>query len=71
MAWPDVNDTEQVLCQFDMDQRYGPCIGLDRESRWLRAKSLGMDPPEEVLVRIREKNSCSASLFDRRLQTRN
>uniref|UniRef100_A0A3Q2PHU6 DNA polymerase delta 4, accessory subunit n=2 Tax=Fundulus heteroclitus TaxID=8078 RepID=A0A3Q2PHU6_FUNHE len=36
------------LKQFDLDWRFGPCTGISRLQRWERAKSHGLDPPEEI-----------------------
>ncbi|MQL98848.1 hypothetical protein Taro_031565 [Colocasia esculenta] len=39
---------ETALRQFDMDMRYGPCLGMSRMERWQRAARLGLHPPPEV-----------------------
>ncbi|CDS11169.1 hypothetical protein LRAMOSA03432 [Lichtheimia ramosa] len=39
---------EIILRKFDLDYKYGPCVGLTRMERWLRAEKLGLDPPKEV-----------------------
>ncbi|KAM4594520.1 DNA polymerase delta subunit 4 [Fundulus diaphanus] len=36
------------LKQFDLDWRFGPCTGISRLQRWERAKSHGLNPPEEI-----------------------
>ncbi|KAK6008008.1 hypothetical protein QM012_004822 [Aureobasidium pullulans] len=42
--------SEKILREFDMSGQYGPCIGIARVKRWRRAKSLGLNPPIEVLA---------------------
>ncbi|XP_027098471.1 uncharacterized protein [Coffea arabica] len=44
----DYDEKEEVLRQFDMNMAYGPCLGMSRLARWERAKSLGMNPPEDI-----------------------
>ena len=41
---------EQSSClrEFDLTAAFGPCVGISREDRWLRAKRLGRDPPTPV-----------------------
>ncbi|XP_078442793.1 polymerase delta 4 [Wolffia australiana] len=51
--WPD-NSTEEVLEQFDMDMKYGPCLGITRLMRWERAECLGLSPPAEVGALLRD-----------------
>ncbi|KAI5467037.1 DNA polymerase delta, subunit 4-domain-containing protein [Mariannaea sp. PMI_226] len=41
---------EKVLRYFDVSSQYGPCIGISRKKRWLRADRLGLSPPVEVLA---------------------
>jgi len=48
LHWQDVDDIEVVLRKWDLDLKYGPCIGLSRLERWQRAKNLGIDPPDYV-----------------------
>ncbi|KQJ95248.1 DNA polymerase delta subunit 4 [Brachypodium distachyon] len=40
---------ERAACEFDMDMRYGPCLGLTRAQRWRRAAALGLAPPPAAL----------------------
>jgi DNA polymerase delta subunit 4 len=52
----DVGIYEKVLRHFDISSQYGPCLGIPRVKRWRRAKTLGLDPPIEVLaVLIKEQ----------------
>ncbi|CAN1162587.1 DNA polymerase delta subunit 4 [Linum perenne] len=44
----DVEKSEQVLREFDMNMAYGPCIGMTRLARWERAQRLGLNPPVHV-----------------------
>ncbi|KAH8684652.1 DNA polymerase delta, subunit 4-domain-containing protein [Tricladium varicosporioides] len=41
---------EKVLRLFDISSQYGPCIGIARMKRWVRANKLGLNPPIEVLA---------------------
>ncbi|KAK5866621.1 hypothetical protein PBY51_020797 [Eleginops maclovinus] len=38
----------RTLRNFDLDWRFGPCIGISRLQRWERAKLHGLNPPEEI-----------------------
>ncbi|XP_046382544.1 DNA polymerase delta subunit 4-like [Ischnura elegans] len=38
----------QVLRQFDLNWKYGPCINITRLERWDRAYKLGLQPPKVV-----------------------
>ncbi|RGB37604.1 DNA polymerase delta, subunit 4-domain-containing protein [Rhizophagus diaphanus] len=38
----------KLLHAFDLNYKFGPCIGLTRLERWERAHRIGLDPPEEV-----------------------
>lgn len=40
---------EDTLRLFDLDTRYGPFVGIDRSTRWERARRFGMSPP--LLIR--------------------
>ncbi|ONK55730.1 uncharacterized protein A4U43_C10F410 [Asparagus officinalis] len=44
----EYGEEEMKLRRFDMDIRYGPCIGLTRLERLERAKSMGLNPPQEI-----------------------
>ncbi|XP_078149906.1 uncharacterized protein LOC144545190 isoform X1 [Carex rostrata] len=44
----EYGEEEEVLRQFDMDMKYGPCIGIDRLDRWERAAAMGLHPPPHV-----------------------
>ncbi|KAI3890212.1 hypothetical protein MKW92_002672 [Papaver armeniacum] len=50
----DHNESEEILRQFDMNMKYGPCIGMTRLARWERAKNLGINPPEEIETLLRQ-----------------
>lgn len=41
---------EKVLRHFDVSSQFGPCVGIDRKKRWMRAQRLGLAPPIEVLA---------------------
>jgi DNA polymerase delta subunit 4 len=44
--------------EFDMDMRYGPCLGLTRAQRWRRADALGLAPPPALLALCAEDQPC-------------
>ena len=44
----DVDPEERLLRSFDLNSKFGPCMGLSRMERWERARDLGLDPPEQV-----------------------
>ncbi|KAN0119835.1 DNA polymerase delta, subunit 4 domain containing protein [Hyaloscypha variabilis] len=46
----DVSLEEKILRLFDMSSQFGPCIGIARMKRWVRANKLGLQPPIEVLA---------------------
>ena len=48
MIEDEYGEEEEVLRQFDMDIKYGPCIGVDRLDHWERAADMGLHPPPRV-----------------------
>ncbi|KAJ1981005.1 DNA polymerase delta subunit 4 [Dimargaris xerosporica] len=45
----DVDESDLALLrQFDLNDAYGPCVGLTRAVRWNRAFRLGCRPPASV-----------------------
>ncbi len=36
------------LKQFDLNPRYGPCVGISRLKRWERAERLKLNPPIQI-----------------------
>ncbi|KAI8080354.1 DNA polymerase delta, subunit 4-domain-containing protein [Thamnidium elegans] len=42
------NETDRMLRSFDLNYKYGPCVGIKRIDRWERANNLGLNPPESV-----------------------
>ncbi|CAI0395204.1 unnamed protein product [Linum tenue] len=63
----DVEKTEQVLREFDMNMAYGPCIGMTRMARWQRAQRLGLDPPGDVKNLLDSGKTETKSLWDDRV----
>lgn len=47
-------DYEKILEKFDFDPQYGPMKGIPRERRYNNAVKLGLEPPKEVLVAIKQ-----------------
>jgi len=59
----DVSVEERVLRLFDMSSQFGPCIGIARMKRWVRANKLGLEPPIEVLaVLLKEEEKGNAKI---------
>jgi len=51
----DFGEQEEQLRQFDMDMKFGPCIGVTRLQRWERASAMGLQPPahlRDLLLRV-------------------
>jgi len=47
----DLTDEQtKMLIAFDMDSAFGPCVGLTRKERWIRAEGFGLAPPSEVMA---------------------
>ncbi|GBB97910.1 hypothetical protein RclHR1_00310038 [Rhizophagus clarus] len=44
----DYKPMENLLRGFDLNYKFGSCVGLTRLERWERAQRLGLNPPEEV-----------------------
>lgn len=60
----------KILEAFDMNCKYGPCIGITRRARWERAKKFDLDPPAEVWELLFGSNSEAAlqtSIWERRI----
>ncbi|KAL6840853.1 hypothetical protein ACP4OV_029379 [Aristida adscensionis] len=51
-------DLERAAREFDMDMRYGPCLGLTRGQRWRRAAALGLAPPPALLALCNDDQPC-------------
>mmetsp|Transcript_29927 Transcript_29927/g.51181 ORF Transcript_29927/g.51181 Transcript_29927/m.51181 type:complete len:148 (-) Transcript_29927:159-602(-) len=65
-ALPLTDEEARVLRDFDLDMRYGPCVGPTRLERWQRAKRLGLEPPTAVsdLLHARpEADAANASIW--------
>lgn len=50
----EVSKAHELLRQFDMAMRYGPCVGMPRSSRWERARRFGLNPPDYILEILRD-----------------
>uniref|UniRef100_A0A0D9X4Q7 DNA polymerase delta subunit 4 n=1 Tax=Leersia perrieri TaxID=77586 RepID=A0A0D9X4Q7_9ORYZ len=51
-------EEERMGREFDMDMRYGPCLGLTRAQRWRRAAALGLVPPPAVIAVCSDDQPC-------------
>lgn len=58
----EVAEAQELLRQFDMTMRYGPCVGMPRSSRWKRAQHFGLDPPSCILEILRDRRYRQAIL---------
>lgn len=47
-GWEELSWDQVKLLRFDMDPRFGPCIGMTRRARYLRAEKFGLDPPAAI-----------------------
>ncbi|KAI5059306.1 hypothetical protein GOP47_0026088 [Adiantum capillus-veneris] len=63
----EYDDLEETLRQFDMNMRYGPCLGMTRLERWERANKLGMNPPIEVKEILERVSGAPACLWEGRV----
>lgn len=61
------DDLEETLRQFDMDMRYGPCIGMSRIQRWERAHKMGIHPPIQVREILERLSGAPACLWEGRV----
>ncbi|CAO2176361.1 unnamed protein product [Urochloa humidicola] len=51
-------ERERAAREFDMDMRYGPCLGLTRGQRLRRATALGLAPPPALLALCADDQPC-------------
>mmetsp|Transcript_29388 Transcript_29388/g.78975 ORF Transcript_29388/g.78975 Transcript_29388/m.78975 type:complete len:122 (+) Transcript_29388:67-432(+) len=58
---------EKELRNFDLNQMFGPCVGLDRNERWERAKALGLDPPHIIKEALATPGVNAQSVLSQRL----
>eukprot|EP00923_Selenidium_pygospionis_P050162 GHVN01086632.1.p1 GENE.GHVN01086632.1~~GHVN01086632.1.p1 ORF type:complete len:311 (-),score=54.66 GHVN01086632.1:216-1148(-) len=69
-SW-ECTENEQVLRQFDMEGKYGPCAGVPRLRRWELSKTLGLNPPPLVYQILtaspRAQKEKHTSVLDQRL----
>ncbi|KAF8301071.1 hypothetical protein DL93DRAFT_2160926 [Clavulina sp. PMI_390] len=42
------SQAHEILRIFDLSYEYGPCVGVSRMDRWMRAQKLGLNPPLQV-----------------------
>ena len=57
----------ELLREFDLDSRYGPCVCPSRRERWERAARLGLNPPQDVLELLESGGGRPMSLFHGRV----
>ena len=51
-------DEEAELKAFDLDPKFGPCIGPTRLNRWRLAQGFDLDPPARVLAILERFEGC-------------
>lgn len=62
------NNSESVLRQYALDNKYGPSIGMTRLERWERAKKWDMNPPQEIKELIlKSGNDQQEGLWNKRV----
>ncbi|KAK8450545.1 hypothetical protein SEVIR_6G047400v4 [Setaria viridis] len=54
----EAEERERAARSFDMDMRYGPCLGLTRAQRLRRAAALGLAPPPALLALCTDDQPC-------------
>ncbi|KAF9177244.1 hypothetical protein BGZ51_007512, partial [Haplosporangium sp. Z 767] len=59
----DPAEIEEILCQFDLLAKYGPCLDMTRLERWERASKLGLDPPIAIKEILLANQALNNSLF--------
>ena len=59
------NSDTDVLKKFDMNMKYGPCVGISRKERWERAFNLGIDPPQQIKAIIESGKYSGDSIWER------
>jgi DNA polymerase delta subunit 4 len=67
LADSDVSAEERILRQFDLNKKYGPCVGMTRTERWRRAEELGLSPPPAVLVLLQAQGANEKCLWEGRV----
>ena len=48
LAEDEIAAAKELLRQFDMSFKYGPCVGISRTIRWERAHKFGLEPPQKI-----------------------
>lgn len=48
-----IDDAAEYLRHFDHQKEFGPCLGIKRSERYMRALHFGLNPPETVILVIR------------------
>ncbi|CAG8706759.1 18827_t:CDS:2, partial [Dentiscutata erythropus] len=61
-----LSPAEKILNEFDLNYKYGPCVGLKRLDRWKRAKKFGLNPPLEVKELLMTTAGLEESIFNGR-----
>ncbi|KAL2341593.1 hypothetical protein Fmac_009533 [Flemingia macrophylla] len=61
----DYSVEEKILREFDKNMKYGPCIGLNRVERWLRAHKMGLNPPQEIMILLQTDKVQTKCMWDR------
>ncbi|RIB01512.1 DNA polymerase delta, subunit 4-domain-containing protein [Gigaspora rosea] len=62
-----LSPAEKVLNEFDLNYKYGPCVGLKRLDRWERARKFGLNPPMEVKELLMTTVGLEESIFNGRV----
>ncbi|CAG8559196.1 10817_t:CDS:2 [Acaulospora colombiana] len=60
---PEELSVEEILQKFDLDYKYGPCIGIRRLDRWERAQRLGLNPPVVIKELLTKHPSLDKNIF--------
>ncbi|KAJ1537239.1 DNA polymerase delta subunit 4 [Nowakowskiella sp. JEL0078] len=67
LAEVPLQEALDILKSFDLDVKYGPCIGITRRERWNRAQQLNLDPPvlvDQLLLKYKNDAEMSQSCWN-------
>ncbi|RKP07176.1 DNA polymerase delta, subunit 4-domain-containing protein [Thamnocephalis sphaerospora] len=53
----DISAAERLMRAFDMNLKYGPCIGISRLERLQRAQQLGLEVPQTICHLLQPPNA--------------
>ena len=57
------NRVTHILRLFDLNDEYGPFVGIPRMERWERAQKAGLNPPQEVYDILNTKEGVTEARY--------